>query len=464
MPPLCCLGVVMSLNRLERRAAIALALVFASRMLGLFMVLPVFALYAGDYAGATPDLIGLAIGAYGASQALLQIPFGVWSDRFGRKPLIYIGLLLFALGSMVAASADHIAWVIAGRAIQGAGAISSVVLALLSDLTRPQRRTTAMAIVGGVIALSFTLSMVAGPLLAPKVGLSGLFWLTAAMAVGGMLLVRLLVADVPPLQAADAVAEPQRLPQLLRDGQLLRLNAGVLILHLLMTATFVALPGWLLAAGWAKGDQGWFYLLGLVASFLLLWPLLKLAKRHGTLPLLRLCQLLLAAVALGLALVAPSMAAAVTLLVVFFTAFNYLEASLPALLSRMAPAGARGSAMGLYSTAQFGGAFIGGAGGGLLLHHGSSQTLFIVLALLALVWSWLSRGLKAVDGLKVVNYHLGPSLRDEAALCRELQQLDGVVEVRALVAAATLYLKVNVDEFDSSAAHAVIDRYSRAPS
>ncbi|MBQ1782336.1 MAG: MFS transporter [Gammaproteobacteria bacterium] len=454
----------MSLNRLERRAAIALALVFASRMLGLFMVLPVFALYAGDYAGATPDLIGLAIGAYGASQALLQIPFGVWSDRFGRKPLIYIGLLLFAAGSMVAASADHIGWVIVGRAIQGAGAISSVLLALLSDLTRPQRRTTAMAIIGGVIALSFTLSMVIGPMLAPKIGLAGLFWLTAAMAVGGMLLVRFLVADVPPLQAADAVAEPQRLPQLLRDGQLLRLNAGVLILHLLMTATFVALPGWLLAAGWAKGDQGWLYLIGLVASFLLLWPLLKLGKRHGTLPLLRLCQLLLAAVALGLALVAPGMAAAVTLLVVFFTAFNYLEASLPALLSRMAPAGARGSAMGLYSTAQFAGAFIGGAGGGLLLHHGNSQILFIVLALLALVWSWLSRRLIAVDGLKVVNYHLGPSLQDEAALCRELQQLDGVVEVRALVAAATLYLKVNVDEFDSSAAHAVIDRYSRAPS
>lgn len=451
----------MSLNRQERHAAIALALLFASRMLGLFMVLPVFALYAVGYDGATPALIGLAIGAYGATQALLQLPFGWWSDRFGRKPVIYIGLLLFALGSVLAAVSDHILGVILGRALQGAGAISSALLALLSDLTRPQRRTSAMAIVGGVIALSFTLSMVAGPLLAPHIGLSGLFWLTALMAAGGALLLRFMVADVPQRAAADAVAEAHSLRQLLANGQLLRLNAGVLLLHLLMTATFVALPGWLVTAAWPAAEQGWLYLGALLASFLLLWPLLKLARRRGSLPLLKACQLLLAAVMLALAVVSPSPWLAALLIVLFFTAFNYLEATLPALLTRIAPAGSRGSAMGLYATAQFAGAFIGGAGGGLVLHSLGHTGLFAALLALMLLWLALSRGLMAVDGVKVVSYHLGPVAHDEQALRAALLALPGVLEARPLAAAATLYLKISIDEFDSDAAHAVIDRFSR---
>lgn len=451
----------MSLNRQERHAAIALALLFASRMLGLFMVLPVFALYAVGYQGATPALIGLAIGAYGATQALLQLPFGWWSDRFGRKPVIYIGLLLFAAGSALAAMSDHILGVIVGRALQGAGAISSALLALLSDLTRPQRRTSAMAIVGGVIALSFTLSMVAGPLLAPHIGLSGLFWLTALMAVGGALLLRFVVADVPQRVAADAVAEAHSLRQLLANGQLLRLNAGVLLLHLLMTATFVALPAWLVTAGWPAAQQGWLYLGALLASFVLLWPLLKLGRRRGSLPLLKACQLLLAVVMLALAVVSPLPWVATLLIVLFFTAFNYLEATLPALLTRIAPAGSRGSAMGLYATAQFSGAFIGGAGGGIVLHSLGHGGLFAALLLLMLLWFVLSRGLVAVDGLKVVSYHLGPVAHDEQALRAALLVLPGVLEARPVAAAATLYLKISIDEFDSDAAHAVIDRFSR---
>lgn len=451
----------MSLNRQERHAAIVLALLFASRMLGLFMVLPVFALYAVGYQGATPALIGLAIGAYGATQALLQLPFGWWSDRFGRKPVIYIGLLLFALGSVLAATSDHILGVIAGRALQGAGAISSAVLALLSDLTRPQRRTTAMAIVGGTIALSFTLSMVAGPLLAPHIGLSGLFWLTALLAVGGALLVRFAVVDVPQCTAADAVAEAHSLRQLLANGQLLRLNAGVLLLHLLMTATFVALPTWLVKAEWQAADQGWLYLGALLLSFLLLWPLLKMGRSRGSLPLLKACQLLLGLVMLALAYIAPQPWLAVLLIVLFFTAFNYLEATLPALLARIAPAGSRGSAMGLYATCQFAGAFIGGAGGGVLLHQVGHSGLFAALLLLIALWLLLTRGLVAVDGIKVVSYHLGPAFYDEQALSAALLALPGVLEARPVATAATLYLKISIDEFDSDAAHTIIDRFSR---
>lgn len=440
------------MNPLERRSVAALASVYAMRMLGLFMVMPVFVLLGDDLQGATPALIGFAIGAYGLSQALLQIPFGLLSDRVGRKRMIYFGLVLFAGGSLVAASTDSIYVVIAGRILQGAGAIASVLMALLSDLTREEERTKAMATVGISIGLSFSVSLVLGPLIGSAFGLSGLFYLTAVLAVVAMFIVWRLV-PTPHQHKVSADTHPARemLTRVLADRRLLRLDFGIFALHLALTAIFLVFPLLLQdQLGLASSDHWWFYLTVMVTSFFAMVPFIILGEKLRKMkPVLCGAIVLLTLSTAGLAEVSGSLAAAWGVLFLFFMAFNLLEASLPSLISKEAPAASKGTAMGVYSTSQFMGAFVGGAVGGLLMEAaGVSGVLWLMVGVLVL-WLLVALTMPApgyttsfVVQLKEVAQSQFDSIDDA------LMALPGVQDVVILEDAGTAYLKVDRQRFD----------------
>lgn len=374
------------MSALERRSVGALALLYCFRMLGLFMVLPLLALYAADLPGATPSRIGLALGVYGLAQALLQLPLGWLSDRVGRKPVIVGGLLLFALGSAVAAMADSVAGIILGRALQGAGAIASTIMAMVADLTREEQRTKAMALVGVSIGFSFTLALVLGPVVAAFGDLSAVFWLTALLALAGIAILVGLVPS-PPRVAATTPLESMR--PALANPLLLRLNFGVFVLHFVLTASFLVVPGLLeQSLGIDRAGHWQVYLPVLLLSLAGMIPLMMLAERGGRLRLAFLLAIgaVIAALAiLGVLSVTPLVYAALWL---FFVGFNYLEATLPSLLSKTVGAGGKGAALGVFSTCQFLGAFAGGAGGGWLLQHAGAGVLAGVSLLLAAAW-WL---------------------------------------------------------------------------
>ena len=376
-----------SMTPTERRASGALASIFALRMLGLFLVLPVFALEARKYPGGDdPVLIGLAMGIYGLSQGLLQIPFGVASDRFGRKRVIVLGLLVFALGSVWAASADSLNGLLLGRTLQGAGAVSAAVTALLADLTRDNVRTKAMALVGASIGLMFALSLVLSPLLAGWIGLSGLFALTALLAVLGVAVVVWVVPSEPVLHK-DAARGGLR--QVLVMPALLRLNLGVFVLHAVQLAMWVAVPALLVQAGLHKDRHWQVYLPAVLGSFVLMGSVFA-AERRGYLRLVFLMAIgLIAAVQAIFFWVssgAPTLAVLAWLLFAFFCGFNVLEATQPSLVSRLAPASSRGAAMGVYNTLQSLGFFAGGWMGGQLVKGYGTQGLFLTCAALMLVW------------------------------------------------------------------------------
>ena len=371
----------------ERRASGTLALIFALRMLGLFLVLPVFALEARRYPGGDdPALVGLAMGVYGLTQGVLQIPFGMASDQYGRKRVILIGLAVFALGSVWAGLADSLHSLVIGRALQGAGAVSAAVTALLADLTRDSVRTKAMALVGGSIGLMFALSLVLSPLLASWIGLSGLFVLTAVLSVGGMALVHW---GVPPEPESHRAAGRGGLRRALTDKPLLRLNFGVFVLHAVQLAMWVSVPAFLAQAGLDKADHWQVYLPAVLGSFVLLGGLFAL-ERRGYLRAVFLAAIgLITAVQIALLWVsfgAPSVNTLGLLLFVFFCGFNVLEATQPSLASRLAPAAVRGSAMGVYNTLQSLGFFCGGWMGGQLVKGYGAQGLFVTCALLMLLW------------------------------------------------------------------------------
>ena len=386
-----------AMTPLERRASVSLASIFALRMLGLFLVLPVFALEAAQYPGGDdPALVGLAMGIYGLTQGLLQIPFGMASDRFGRKRVIVLGLLLFAAGSVVAALAGSLTWLLIGRSIQGAGAVSAAVTALLADQTRDEVRTKAMALVGGSIALMFALSLVLAPVLAAAVGLSGLFALTAALAIGG---VAVVIWRVPPEPLKHKDMPRGKLSEVLQHAALLRLNFGVFILHAVQLAMWVAIPALLVQAGLAKALHWWVYLPAVLASFGVMgFTLFPLEKRGylraaflGALGLIGLVQLgLLWVVSAGAGIEALAL-----LLFLFFCGFNVLEASMPSLASRIAPAHARGAALGVYNTLQSLGFFAGGAAGGWLIKHTGMQGLFTACVIGMALWLLVAWPMKA---------------------------------------------------------------------
>ena len=378
-----------TMTRQELRSSGSLALIFALRMLGLFLVLPVFALEAQHYAGGNdPAMVGLALGMYGLTQAVFQLPLGLASDRFGRKKVIIVGLLVFALGSLVAALADSLMGLVWGRALQGAGAVSAAVTALLADLTRDSVRTKAMAMVGGSIALMFSLALVLSPLLAGWVGLSGIFWITLALTLAGMAAVLWVV---PPEPVQHTAMPRGRFADLLAYPDLLRLNAGVFVLHTVQMAMWVAVPTMLVQAGLVKTAHWQVYLPAVLLSFAALGRLFAMERKGQLRSALLLAIVLVLLVQAGLGALtlagdAPSLWLLGAAMLVFFIGFNMLEATQPSLVSRMAPDRLRGAALGAYNTLQSLGLFAGGFLGGWLSRHGSLTGVFAATALLCVVW------------------------------------------------------------------------------
>lgn len=438
----------------ERRAAFWLAGVFSLRMLGLFMILPVFALHAEQLHGNTPTLAGLAIGIYGFSQAICQIPFGFLSDRYGRKRIIYAGLLIFALGSVVAALASSIWGVILGRALQGGGAVSAAAMALAADLTREEHRIKVMAFIGITIGLSFAVSMVLGPILNGWIGVPGIFWLTGLLAFIGIVVVRFRVPD-PIVSRIHRDAEPvaSQFGRVLSDGQLLRLNFGIFTLHLLLTATFVAVPLALRDAGLVS-DQHWrVYLPALVLSIAVMAPFVIIAEKYRQLkPVFLGAILALALTEFGLLRLHDTVLETGVLLLVFFTAFNLLEATLPSLIAKMAPPDAKGTAMGIYSSSQFLGAFAGGTLGGVLHGRFGLQSVFAFAALGALAWLLAAWTMKNPSYLSSRLLNVGACDEADARhLAWRLTQVQGVAEAVVIAAEGVAYLKVDRHTLDETA-------------
>lgn len=384
------------MTRLEIRASASLASIFGLRMLGLFLILPVFAFHARSLPGGdNATLVGLAMGMYGLTQAFGQIPFGMASDRYGRKPIIVIGLLLFIIGSLIAAVDQNVVWVIVGRAVQGAGAVSAAVTALIADSTRDEHRTKAMAMVGGSIGLTYAASLVIAPLLYSAVGMRGMFLLVAVLAAAAIL----VVLYVTP-------AAPQRSPErasflsVLRDGELMRMNIGVFALHAIQMSMFVVLPNVLVNSGGIAISEHWkIYLPVVLVSFVLMLPPIFLGEKKGKMKhvfVSAIALLLLVEIGLRFAVVQAelSFGLVVGLLLAFFVAFNVLEASQPSLVSRLAPAGARGAALGVYNTMQAIGLFAGGAGGGLLAQHFGGHAVFTAGCLLTVGWLIIASSMK----------------------------------------------------------------------
>jgi len=370
----------------ERRAGVGLAAIFALRMLGLFLILPVFSVFAkGLPDGGDLARIGLALGAYGLAQALFQIPFGAASDRWGRKPVIVVGLVLFAFGSFVAALAPTLDWIIVGRVLQGIGAISAAVTALAADLTRDAHRTKVMAMIGSSIGLVFALSLVGAPLLYGWIGMGGLFALTGVLALAAIALLLVYVPPAPPLPPSHA-----RPPfsTVLRHLELLRLNVGIFTLHVMQMSLFVVVPHALVEHGGLAVAAHWqVYLPAVLVSFLIMVPAIIAAERRGRMrPVFLGAIVLLALVQLGFWLAGTSLWTLAAWLVLFFVAFNILEATLPSLVSRTAPAAARGAALGVYNTTQAMGLFVGGAVGGALASQFGDNAVHALGLVLALLW------------------------------------------------------------------------------
>ncbi|MCU1719327.1 MFS transporter [Pseudomonas sp. 5P_3.1_Bac2] len=444
----------------ESRAAIGLAMVFAFRMLGMFMVLPVLATYGMDLKGSTPALIGLAIGAYGLTQALLQIPFGMLSDRIGRRPVIYVGLVVFALGSLLAANADSIQGVIAGRILQGAGAISAAVMALLSDLTREQHRTKAMAMIGMSMGLSFAIAMVVGPLLTRAFGLSGLFLATAAMALLGIVLVAGFVprSTGTLIHRESGVNKTALLPTL-KNLDLLRLDFGILVLHAILMASFIGLPMALVEQGGLPKEQHWWvYLTALLLGLFGMVPFIIYGEKKrqmkrvllGSVAALMLCELYFL-------LFGSSLVSLVVGIVLFFIAFNLLEASLPSLISKVAPAGSKGTAMGVYSTSQFLGAALGGMLGGWLFQHFGLTGVFGGCAVLALSWLVFAVTMREPPYVTSLRLPLSAAALQEVGLVERLKAVPGVADAVVVREEAAIYIKVDTQQLDRTSVERLIE-------
>jgi len=450
------------LSPVEIRAALSLAGIFSLRMLGLFLILPVFALYAEQLVDVTPALIGVAIGAYGLTQAMLQVPFGMLSDRIGRKPIIIFGLLVFALGSVVAASAESIWWVIAGRALQGSGAIAAAVMALAADLTREQNRTKAMAVIGMSIGLAFAVSLVLGPLLSIWIGVPGIFWLTAILALLGVGVTLFLVPDPTRLAPhRDTGAVAGQFARVLANPDLLRLDGGILLLHMMLTAVFIAVPLTLRDVTGLAVERHWLvYLPVVLLAMALMVPFIVIAEKRRKMKVVFLS----AVVAIGLAqvgflLLQESLVGFALALLLFFVAFNLLEASLPSLISKMAPAESKGTAMGVYSTSQFLGAFLGGVLGGVLYARYGLGGVYLGGAVAALLWFLIAFRMSPPSYLSGYLLNVGVQSAQQASeLERRLSRISGVGEAVVMAEEGVAYLKVDSALVDFT----ILDEFSVA--
>lgn len=437
----------------EVRATASLAAIYGLRMFGMFSILPIFAIYASTAFTEKPSalMIGLALGAYGLTQALFQLPFGMASDKFGRKPMIYLGLFIFAIGSMVAALAMNIEGVIIGRAIQGAGAVSAVVTALLADLTRDENRTKAMASIGGTIGVAFAVSLVGGPLLNQWIGVPGIFVMTALLTLAAIAVVKFMVPDpVHSHYHSDASAAPEKLKAVLKNTQLLRLNFGIFSLHAAQMAMFVVVPFAIVKSSGMHENQHWhLYLPILLASFVFMVPAIIYAEKHAKMKLVFVSAIAMMLVAqLTFAASIEHFWGIVVSLTLYFIAFNVLEASLPSIISKMAPAAAKGTAMGVYNTSQSLGVFVGGALGGYLSHKLGFASVFIFCSVMMFLWLILAYSMQAPPALKTKMFSLdeaSPELTTEQAeiLKSNLAKLAGVVEAVVLPQERTIILKID---------------------
>lgn len=443
----------------ERRVVLSLAALYAFRMLGLFMLLPVLALYGDDYRHANPFLLGLALGAYGFSQAVLQIPFGMMSDRIGRKPVIVAGLIIFALGSVLAAMSESVYELIAGRFLQGCGAISAAVMALLTDLTSEENRTKAMATIGASIGVSFSIALIIGPLLAAWGGMETIFWLTAVLALIGIYILAKLVpaVDVQRTRRQEVGAVPSLLGQTLRHKELLRLNLGIFVLHFVLMASFMVVPLILEQQLNIPRAQMWMvYFPVLGGAFLAMLPFIILAeKKRQIKPVFLAAIFLLALMELALIIAPPHLVGTLAALFFFFMAFNLLEATLPSMVSKIAPVGAKGTATGIYSSCQFLGAFGGGAAGGWMLQHHSATALFGLCALLVIIWFAIALMMnppRFLASLLIPLQH-----HDSVLIAERLREVTGVAEVLVIESERTAYLKIDPRYIDRKALTAIIE-------
>jgi MFS family permease len=421
------------------RPVASLAALYAIRMLGLFMVLPILATYGLSLEGASPASLGLAIGIYGLTQAVFQIPLGMLSDFIGRKPIIVLGLIVFAIGSALAATSESVEGLIIGRALQGSGAIASTVMALLADLTSEQNRTKAMASIGASIGLSFSLSLVLGPALAGGVGLSGVFWLAGLLAIIGIIIAIFIVPKPRAIHRhRDARALPSLFRAVLSDSELLRLYLGIFVLHAALTALFVALPGRLIAELHIDAAHHWWvYLPVLLISFVLAVPAMLVSERKRMIKQALLSSVLVLGVS---QLVFASFGGLwlVLGLFLFFAGFNALEAMLPSLLSKLAPAGAKGTVMGIYSSSQFMGAFVGGALGGWLINEFGLSALYILIFSAVLIWAIAALTMKQPKVLRSVCLS-----EVEKADCAEIESTLGVEDAMYVAEERIMYLKID---------------------
>lgn len=433
------------MSRFEVRASASLASLFALRMIGLFLILPVFAVHAKHLRGGDNlTLVGLALGAYGLTQAVLHLPYGMASDRFGRKRIIVLGLLVFAAGSFLAAGATDIYWTIAGRALQGAGAISAAVVAFVADLTREEHRTKAMAVIGASIGLAFAISLVAAPALYHAIGMAGIFTLTGVLAIVGIWVTLQVVPREPSARMAAAEAPTRaRISAIVRDPELLRLNYGIFSLHLMQMAMFVVIPRALIEYGGLPVTEHWkVYLPVVIGSFVLMVPPVFFAERRNRLkPVFLGAIALVAIVDLVFMGFGKSFAMVVGLLLAFFVGFNILEASLPSLVSRVAPVSARGTAVGIYNTTQSLGLFAGGAVGGWLAQHFGASAVFAASAGMAISWGIIAAPMKVPPIAASRTIPIGP-VDDPERLRAALVRVNGVREAIVIPEHGVAHLKV----------------------
>ena len=439
------------MNALERRSTFALSSIFALRMLGLFMIIPVFSVAGQSYQYATPALIGLAVGVYGLTQAILQIPFSLIADRYSRKPLVVFGLLLFALGGAIAAMSDTIYGVIIGRAIAGGGAVSAVVMALLADVTREENRTKAMAVMGMSIGMSFVVAFSLGPWLTGLVGISGLFWVTTVMGLAAILML-LLVPKVTRHHRNFQQGYITQLKQVLKMGDLNRLHVSVFTLHLLLTAMFIYVPSQLIQfADIPLQHHGWVYLPLLLVSLFVAFPSIVLAEKYRKMRGIFLTAI--AGIILGLLVLIFGFESKYILLLglgLFFIAFNVMEALLPSWLSKAAPIQSKATAMGMNASSQFLGAFFGGMIGGQLLMLNHTAMGWSILTAIAIIWLLVSFGLAQPRYLSSLVLRL-PENRETDEWTSQLLAIRGIEEVVVMSDQQVAYVKVDKQHIDDAA-------------
>lgn len=439
------------LTPLELKAGSSIALIYGIRMLGLFMILPVFSIFAENLADTTPILIGLALGIYGLTQGFLQIPFGMLSDKIGRKPVIAAGLVIFALGSVIAAYADTIYGVIIGRAIQGAGAIAAALMALAADLSREEHRLKIMSMIGMNIGVAFAVAMVIGPVINAWIGMKGIFLFTAILALLGIVVLFKVVPKATSLSFhRDAQLEPSQLSSIFKNTQLIRLDAGIFILHAVLMATFIAIPLMLQDAGLESLQHGWLYAPVFLVSIVLMVPFIILAEAKRRMKQVFVGAILVLAISLLVLMFSDKSLVIITFsLVLFFSAFNLLEASLPSLVAKISPADRKGTAMGLYSSSQFLGAFAGGVMGGWAYGQGGSTILFLICMLSVLIWFVLAATMKSPRYVSTYLLNVG-KIKPEAVnhLIAELVSIRGVAEASVIAEEGVAYLKVDLKALD----------------